>query len=171
MIDSLVKTFFFCSHRKLSFPITVKHDPRVPGSPYGTRTYMICLDCGTELRYSWDEMRIERAERSIISSLVRQFASWLEFVRAAFNKGVKFGYPMQDHEGWSERGADLADSNGAVFEDQLHPASPKCATMSAKIRATLAGIFSPEPSSVTPRYSQYRSHRRPLTRKCPIARP
>src|SRR5437016_12970489 len=88
MIDSLVKTFLSCSHRKLAFPITVKQDPRVSGSRYGRRTYVICLDCGTELPYSWDQMRIERAEPAVIGSRVRQLASWFESVRVALRKGV-----------------------------------------------------------------------------------
>jgi len=88
MIDSLVKTFLSCSHRKLAFPITVKYDPHVPGSRYGRRTYVICLDCGTELPYSWDQMRIERTEPAIIGPRIRQLASGFESVRAAFRKGV-----------------------------------------------------------------------------------
>ena len=88
MIDSLIKALFSCSHRKLAFPITLRHNPRVPGSRYGRRTYMICLDCGKELPYNWDEMRMERVEPVALDSLVRQLASWFETVRTAFSKGV-----------------------------------------------------------------------------------
>jgi hypothetical protein len=89
MIDSLLKTFLSCSHRRLGFPITVKRDPHVSGSRYGRRTYVICLDCGTELPYSWDEMRIEKAEPAIIGALARQLGSWFESVRAALRKKVR----------------------------------------------------------------------------------
>src|SRR3989442_15179736 len=104
MIDSLVKTFLSCSHRKLAFPITVKNDPHVPGSRYGRRTYVICLDCGTELPYSWEEMRIKRAAVTVIRSRVRQLASWFESVRAAFSKGVNLGIRCRITRGGAQEG-------------------------------------------------------------------
>ncbi len=48
---------FGCLHRHTSFPITMR-----PGTGQ-TRlhdTYIVCLDCGREFPYSWDEMRIVR---------------------------------------------------------------------------------------------------------------
>ena len=89
MIDSLFKIFLSCPHRRLGFPITVKRDAYVSGSRYGMRTYVICLDCGTELPYSWDEMRIEKAEPAIVDAFVRELGSWFESVRAALRKGVR----------------------------------------------------------------------------------
>jgi hypothetical protein len=50
---------------------------------------VICLDCGTELPYSWDEMRIEKAEPAIVGALARQLGSWFESVRAALRKKVR----------------------------------------------------------------------------------
>lgn len=48
---------FRCSHRQLTRPITpVGH---------GTRdaTYVVCLDCGLQLPYDWDNMRLGREVR------------------------------------------------------------------------------------------------------------
>jgi hypothetical protein len=44
---------FGCTHRRTTFPLTEKRRPeRVP------RTYVVCLHCGREFEYSWDEMQI-----------------------------------------------------------------------------------------------------------------
>ena len=88
MIDLLLKAFLSCSHRRLGFPITVKHGPHLSGSRYGRRTYVICLDCGAELPYSWDDMRIEKTGPAFIDARARQLSSWFESVRAAWRKGV-----------------------------------------------------------------------------------
>ena len=110
LIDSLFKAFLSCSHRRLGFPITVKHDPHGSGSRYARRTYVICLDCGTELPYSWDEMRIEKAEPAIIDACARQLTSWYESVRAALKKGVRLDircklarYGAQEDRTWRIR--------------------------------------------------------------------
>lgn len=51
-----------CSHVKMSFPITrggknkqKKVDETLP------QTYVVCLECGKELPYSWNEMRVMRS--------------------------------------------------------------------------------------------------------------
>lgn len=57
MLGSLLNTFFGCSHNRTTFPIT-------PGRKTATATlqrhgtYVVCLDCGQEFRYNWDEMRV-----------------------------------------------------------------------------------------------------------------
>jgi len=55
MLQSLLNTFFGCSHHRTTFPQT-------PGrtTPGVTRhgTYVVCLDCGKEFAYDWDEMRV-----------------------------------------------------------------------------------------------------------------
>jgi hypothetical protein len=137
MIDSLLKTFLTCSHRRLGFPITVKHDPHVPGSRYGKRTYVICLDCGTELPYSWDDMRIERAEPAIIGARARQLGSWFESVRAALSKGVHLdiryritGGRAQEDRTWKIRIGRSSASNSAPPRQNAHQCPPKTASLS-----------------------------------------
>ena len=55
MINSLLNTFFRCSHRKTTFPLTPARKV-VKLSCNGT--YVVCLDCGKEFDYDWQEMRI-----------------------------------------------------------------------------------------------------------------
>ena len=45
---------FRCQHRRTTFPIT-------PGRHKAakTGTYIVCLDCGREFPYNWQEMRVE----------------------------------------------------------------------------------------------------------------
>jgi hypothetical protein len=58
MIAKLFDAFFGCWHSHYSFPITVRRGSR-PGSAASlTGTYVVCLDCGKELAYDWNEMKI-----------------------------------------------------------------------------------------------------------------
>jgi hypothetical protein len=152
MIDSLVKAFVSCSHRKLSFPITVKHDARLPGCRFGSRTYVTCLDCGTELPYSWDEMRIERAVPAVLGVRVRQLASWFESVRVALSKGIRLDVRCRITRGGEQGDWTWRIRIGRSSRINFTPASPKCTTVSTKNRATLAGISSSEPSSISHRF-------------------
>ena len=59
MLQSLLNTLFGCSHRRLTFPLTParKSGFQAPAAArYGT--YVTCLDCGKELAYNWEEMRV-----------------------------------------------------------------------------------------------------------------
>jgi hypothetical protein len=49
---------FGCSHKNYTFPITARHKQRRWGSPSVRGTYVVCLDCGKEFAYDWQEMRI-----------------------------------------------------------------------------------------------------------------
>jgi hypothetical protein len=62
MIDSLLNTVFFCSHKRTTFPLTPKRGDRVPEAAKRTGTYVVCLDCGKEFPYNWRELRIEPVE-------------------------------------------------------------------------------------------------------------
>ena len=58
MITNLVDMFFGCWHKNYSFPITSK-----PGKPRShaaaiTGTYVVCLDCGKEFAYDWQQMKV-----------------------------------------------------------------------------------------------------------------
>ena len=52
LLLNLVEVCFGCSHAKTSFPRS-----RVNGSQY----YVVCLDCGKEFDYDWQEMKIVAA--------------------------------------------------------------------------------------------------------------
>jgi hypothetical protein len=50
---------FGCSHKKLSFPITVRGARRRSTQAASvTGTYVVCLDCGDEFPYDWNEMKV-----------------------------------------------------------------------------------------------------------------
>ena len=55
---------FGCWHKKFSFPIT--HRPGQRRSPAAalTGTYVVCLDCGKEFSYDWQEMKVVNAQPS-----------------------------------------------------------------------------------------------------------
>lgn len=43
----LLRILFACSHPRTTWPQTTKR-----------RTYIVCLDCGQEFEYNWNEMRV-----------------------------------------------------------------------------------------------------------------
>jgi hypothetical protein len=47
-----VEALFSCGHRHLTFPRTAKKQGAV------ATTYVVCLDCGEEFPYDWQEMRV-----------------------------------------------------------------------------------------------------------------
>ena len=58
MLQSLLNTVFGCSHRRISFPLTPIKRNGFPSGATRYGTYVTCLDCGKELAYDWDEMRV-----------------------------------------------------------------------------------------------------------------
>lgn len=49
---------FGCWHKRLSFPISGKRGHRRSSAAHQTGTYVVCLDCGKEFPYDWQQMRI-----------------------------------------------------------------------------------------------------------------
>ena len=58
MIGKVLNAFFGCWHGHYSFPMTVKTGSKRNKAASLTGTYVVCLDCGKELPYDWNEMRI-----------------------------------------------------------------------------------------------------------------
>jgi hypothetical protein len=60
MFQSFIATLFGCSHQRTTFPLTPAR--RIAGNSLsGTLrngTYVVCLDCGKEFAYDWNEMRV-----------------------------------------------------------------------------------------------------------------
>lgn len=59
MFQSILNTLFSCSHQRTTFPLTPSRRScyQAPGaSAHGT--YVVCLDCGKEFSYNWDQMRV-----------------------------------------------------------------------------------------------------------------
>jgi hypothetical protein len=63
MLQSLFHNLFGCSHQRTTFPMTPARRISTPPMPGGARngTYVVCLDCGKEFAYNWNEMRIGEA--------------------------------------------------------------------------------------------------------------
>jgi len=60
MLQSLLNTLFGCSHQRTTFPLTPGRTQGAFAAPAGGRngTYVVCLDCGKEFAYNWEEMRV-----------------------------------------------------------------------------------------------------------------
>ena len=71
MLGKLLNAVFGCWHLRYSFPMTLR-----PGSGRRkasvTGTYVVCLECGKELPYDWNEMKIADAaeERTSLATSV-----------------------------------------------------------------------------------------------------
>jgi hypothetical protein len=70
MFSSVLQSFFGCWHGRYSFPITVKRGRR-NAAALVTGTYVVCLDCGKELPYDWQQMKIvgSQAEGAPVAAL------------------------------------------------------------------------------------------------------
>ena len=54
---------FGCNHERMTFPQTRR--PCIRALPLHVHgTYVVCLKCGSEFRYDWNEMRIGEQLRS-----------------------------------------------------------------------------------------------------------
>ena len=72
MLSKLMDAMFGCRHARYSFPITVRSSSRRTTGTARTGTYVVCLDCGKEFRYDWQEMKIlgsqtREAARSLVT--------------------------------------------------------------------------------------------------------
>jgi len=58
MVERFFSSLFGCWHSHYSFPITVRGGARRKGAAALTGTYVVCLDCGKEFPYDWQEMKV-----------------------------------------------------------------------------------------------------------------
>jgi hypothetical protein len=58
MVAKLFDAIFGCWHTHYSFPQTARGGSRRNRAAAVTGTYVVCLNCGKELPYDWQEMRI-----------------------------------------------------------------------------------------------------------------
>lgn len=63
-MKALLLYVFGCMHNRTSFPQKPK-GPRRPAAALVTGHYVACLDCGKELPYDWQLMRVLRSQRSV----------------------------------------------------------------------------------------------------------
>ncbi len=55
---SLYDMVFGCSHKRLTFPISVRGKLRRTAAASVTGTYVVCLECGKEFPYDWRAMKM-----------------------------------------------------------------------------------------------------------------
>jgi hypothetical protein len=59
MLNYVFNMLFGCGHSRYTFPMTVKKGSRnLPWAARVTGTYVACLDCGKELPYDWNLMKV-----------------------------------------------------------------------------------------------------------------
>jgi hypothetical protein len=54
----IVDILFGCWHKRLSFPISTRAGLRRSAASRQTGTYVVCLNCGKEFAYDWEQMRV-----------------------------------------------------------------------------------------------------------------
>lgn len=57
-MQTLMNALFGCWHSNYSFPRTTAPGHRRTAAASVTGTYVVCLDCGKEFPYDWQQMRI-----------------------------------------------------------------------------------------------------------------
>ena len=60
-----MRLWFGCSHKNTGFPIT--RPARVRQLGRLSDTYIVCLDCGREMPYSWSEMKVLKERRRAVN--------------------------------------------------------------------------------------------------------
>ena len=79
MVDKLFDAFFGCWHGNYSFPITTRSGSRRKSAAASlTGTYVVCLDCGRELPYDWEDMKVigsQADQRQYTQSLATKHAA------------------------------------------------------------------------------------------------
>ena len=58
MIARTIDAMCGCRHTHYSFPVTVRGKARRPKAAMLTGTYVACLDCGREMPYDWQDMKV-----------------------------------------------------------------------------------------------------------------
>lgn len=58
MFSKMMDAVFGCRHARYSFPLTIRTNSRRATSASRVGTYVVCLDCGREFAYDWQEMRV-----------------------------------------------------------------------------------------------------------------
>jgi len=63
LTDSVLNLLFGCNHRRTTFPMTPvrKKSAMIGQEEPPAETYVVCLDCGKQFVYDWENMRLGRA--------------------------------------------------------------------------------------------------------------
>jgi hypothetical protein len=77
MMGKLVDLLFGCRHARYSFPVTIRGRSRRPQAGSLTGTYVVCLECGKEFPYDWQEMKVITSpakQRQYVAALAKHAA-------------------------------------------------------------------------------------------------
>lgn len=66
LLVTLFNLLFGCLHLHTTFPRSIKWGERRTRATYLTGMYVVCLKCGKEFAYDWDEMRIVTDEEEFV---------------------------------------------------------------------------------------------------------
>lgn len=69
-MSKFLDLLFGCSHKRRSFPISTKRGQHRSGAAAATGTYVVCLDCGKEFPYDWQQMKIVHGSGSNSKAVV-----------------------------------------------------------------------------------------------------
>lgn len=69
LFSALWDVFFGCRHQHYSFPISSKILKQRSAAASATGTYVVCLDCGKEFAYDWEQMKVVAALRPSTAAL------------------------------------------------------------------------------------------------------
>jgi hypothetical protein len=78
MVDKLLDVLFGCTHGNYSFPHSTRSGSRRNSAGSLTGTYVVCLDCGKELPYDWQDMKVigtPADQRQYVQSLATKHAA------------------------------------------------------------------------------------------------
>lgn len=72
MLSKMLDAVFGCRHARYSFPLTIRANSHRATSASRIGTYVVCLDCGREFAYDWQEMRVagppsKKAARALVT--------------------------------------------------------------------------------------------------------
>jgi hypothetical protein len=71
MIAKIFDAVFGCWHSQYSFPITVSRGTRHNSPAAVAGTYVVCLECGKELPYDWQRMKVVRPTQEMTNRVAR----------------------------------------------------------------------------------------------------
>src|ERR1700724_1677479 len=75
---SFLDVLFGCTHKNYSFPQTNKRGQRRAPAASLTGTYVVCLECGKEFPYDWQEMKVKDSKparaQALAASAVEAYA-------------------------------------------------------------------------------------------------
>ncbi len=67
MISNLIDSLFGCTHKRITFPITIRPSLKRGKNTPPSGTYVVCLDCGREFAYDWKEMKILGRRENVVT--------------------------------------------------------------------------------------------------------